>query len=373
MKNYLIISTYPEQGSQNIGDALITDATIQAIKDVKGEENSQFSILWREEDGTKAKKQIDKADAIIFACFAIRKNLASKYSFIQEVIESNKPFAILAAGTDLPVSKGAKYLYSGYSNEDIKLLKEVNRKCLFFTTRGILTQNFCEELKIDNAKFAGDIAFYNPEFNKRLFHHKNEVKKIAISDPHKYSQFEGMLEELIVLLQKRYPNSEIDILQHGKNKVLSQLALKYKINVNEIYKNKEWGLNTYDEYDLHVGFRVHGHVSALKRRIPSYLLEQDGRGADYGLTIQENVSFPAYAFQRQKLNMNVKKVFKNIAKKILGKYISNYEIFYDKAPAHFITTMIDEDKSNNFEKFIGLESSVRKYSQQNLDEIKKLP
>jgi hypothetical protein len=34
----------------------------------------------------------------------------------------------------------------------------------------------------------------------------------------------------------------------------------------------------YDESDLHVGYRLHGHLHFLSRRLPSVLLEEDGRG-----------------------------------------------------------------------------------------------
>ena len=37
-------------------------------------------------------------------------------------------------------------------------------------------------------------------------------------------------------------------------------------------------LSVYDDCDLHVGYRVHGHLYFLSRRKPSLLLEEDGRG-----------------------------------------------------------------------------------------------
>lgn len=38
------------------------------------------------------------------------------------------------------------------------------------------------------------------------------------------------------------------------------------------------GFSAYNECDLHVGFRVHAHIYNLSQRIPSVLIEEDGRG-----------------------------------------------------------------------------------------------
>lgn len=47
-KKYTIISTYPEEGSKNIGDKLIEEATKRAIRRVKGD--AEFRTAWREEN-----------------------------------------------------------------------------------------------------------------------------------------------------------------------------------------------------------------------------------------------------------------------------------------------------------------------------------
>ena len=37
----------------------------------------------------------------------------------------------------------------------------------------------------------------------------------------------------------------------------------------------------YDESDIHIGYRVHGHLRFLAARKPSVLLEEDGRGGGF--------------------------------------------------------------------------------------------
>src|SRR5690606_19574254 len=101
-KKYVIVSTYPAHGSKNIGDYLIVASTIEAIKQVKGD-NVDFHEIWREDSWYNVKEIILSSDAVIFACLAVRKDLARVYPYLAEVINSGIPFGIIAAGTRLPV------------------------------------------------------------------------------------------------------------------------------------------------------------------------------------------------------------------------------------------------------------------------------
>jgi len=97
-------------------------------------------------------------------------------------------------------------------------------------------------------------------------------------------------------LRETFPEADIVIAQHGVSQQIEAFANKEDIHLAQIYKKRHNGLDIYDDADLHVGFRVHGHVSSLTRRIYSYLLEQDGRGCDYGLSLERKMSVPNYMY-----------------------------------------------------------------------------
>ena len=46
--------------------------------------------------------------------------------------------------------------------------------------------------------------------------------------------------------------------------------------INAAYEMKK--ISFYKEFDLHIGYRVHGHLDFLSRRKPSLLINEDGRG-----------------------------------------------------------------------------------------------
>src|SRR5690606_4746413 len=41
----------------------------------------------------------------------------------------------------------------------------------------------------------------------------------------------------------------------------------------------------YDQFDLHVGHRLHGHIGFLRRRIPSVLLMEDARSRGFSASL----------------------------------------------------------------------------------------
>ena len=164
-----------------------------------------------------------------------------------------------------------------------------------------------------------------------------------------------------------FPNAEIDVLLHGINPIIEQHCSKQAIRCLKIYEDKEKGLDIYDNYDLHVGFRIHAHVSALSRRKYSYLLEQDGRGNDYGLTIERKLSVNSFV-QRAESSSKIDKLYKRLLN-IIGLELR----FVDDASVDFILSVIRTDYKNSFAKFDNLERQILSFNDLCLSALSKLP
>lgn len=360
---YTIISTYPELGSKNIGDALIEKSTVEAIRQIKGD-NSEFEVIWRQENWDTVKNKLLSSDAVIFACLAIRKNMFSTYTYINELIDSNIPIGIISAGTALNMNSNLDNLFD-FPSEDLTILKQLNDQSIFFTSRGYLSQRFCTANNLDKVVFSGDISFLDERFKNIKFENNFRIKRIAISDPHYGKSFLKSLNLLIENLKIIFPNSKIDVLLHGVNKDIEDFCQTNKIGCNKIYLDKKNGLDAYNLYDLHVGYRIHGHVSALLRRIPSYLLEQDGRGCDYGLTIDRKISVSSfYKPETNKLKTLLNKLFHLNLK--TSKTVPLH-------PVHQLISIISEDAKTGFKKFINLENQLLSFNDKVIKAITKLP
>lgn len=354
-KEVCIISTYPEKGSMNIGDALIANSVQNILFDECGDETQlSCNTVWRADEWENVKNIIERSDLIVFACLAIRNNLKGDiYPYIEEIISLNKNVLVLSAGTSLGHSS------SGYRlrcrGDDLAVLKWLNDNSLAFSTRAVLSQLFCEENYLDNATHSGDIAFYDKRFDERRFSKINKVSRIVVSDPHREKLFLPVFYKLVEELRRVFPGASIDVNLHSRNDLIKRQGEEAGLRVNEIYRNPESGLDSYDQYDLHVGFRVHGHVSMLKRRRPSYLIEQDGRGRDYGLTLNRRMSVEAVI-----QTIEEEGPAKGLIKKVLNKKTKKKVV--SLACVDEIMAMISSDYKTGFIKFSGFEDEILDYN-----------
>lgn len=286
--HYAIVSTYPAEGSRNVGDALISTATSEFLKHHDPE--AKIETIWREADREDARKAMSDCDHIVFACLAIRGNMPKVYSFIEDVVESGKPFSIVAAGTALEMSRNT-FVQKDFTEQDKGLIQAAAAKARVFSTRGVLTQRFLKRHDIHNAEYCGDVAFGT---TRRAFRKTSNVRKILVSDPHHEARFVEVFQDLVEGLQDLFPEAEIMCARHGISGQIESTCSALGVSVLPLYEGVEALRLAYEDCDLHVGFRVHGHVAALNQGKPSFLLEQDGRGADYGLSLGLRISTPCF-------------------------------------------------------------------------------
>ncbi|OOE47603.1 hypothetical protein BZG11_15455, partial [Salinivibrio kushneri] len=315
------------------------------------------------------KERVFRCDAVIFACLAIRNEMATKqYPYIKKLLSSNIPLYVISAGTAVPINVIDKAITSGLSLETKKCLQDLDKKAVVFGTRGYLSQLFMEKVGSKRSHFTGDIAFYDKKWSEQAFRVGYSIKKIVISDPHYAGKYINALEKLVDEISETFPKAELTIALHGNESIARKFAENRNISYKRIYEDKQDGLNIYDDADLHVGFRVHGHVSMLKRRKYSYLLEQDGRGCDYGLTIDRKISIPCY------------RTVSNTGIYILDKVFNSQRIspVIKKTPVDLkaidqMVALIQQDKDNDFRKFLGLEKQLESFVNLLCSDVSKLP
>lgn len=345
---YLIISTYPELGSQNIGDKLIEKSTVALLK--SQDSGAEFSTLWREETVTKARPYLDSCDVIVFACFAIRSNMRKLYPFVDAIFESKKPIMIISAGTSRVVTSD-QAISDEIQSDSLDIIRKLEKQSILFTSRARLTHVTCRSIGLTRARYTGDVAFFDRRFSGRTF--KNDyISSIIISDPHREKFYLDHTQGIISGLKQRFPNAKLAAAIHGNQSIdFTKVCIDNGLTVHEAFKEPESGLDIYDQYDLHIGYRVHGHVSALKRRKISYLLEQDGRGLDYGLSFSRKISIPAMMLQ---YNAGWKKDFLSR----LGLKKKSPKYYVPPSCIEQVLSLLDRDIEGNFSSFLGLEKEI---------------
>lgn len=273
---YLILSPFAGSGTQNSGDDLIVKSLIKLLKFFKNDiEYDIISIAKSTPDREKTFKNTDikKYKALLVPGFRVSiegsEILDTRLKYIENAIMENIP--VFCLGSSWCAYPGNEFQTGAKINPKERALLRyiINDRKSIFTVRDVLTGKFVRKNGLE-CILTGDIGLYDPVIlDPQIGINENvEVKTIGISLPHNiyhYSYVERLKEILEgngyavyrITHQKLIDKKYFDIDASGEAEAL-----------DEAYKN----------IDLHVGFRLHGHVYFLRNRRPSFLLAEDGRG-----------------------------------------------------------------------------------------------
>jgi hypothetical protein len=133
----------------------------------------------------------------------------------------------------------------------------------------------------------GDCAWYDLDSHKRAMKRVTKLRKVIVTTPHS-RELLGQSLSLIRSISERFPGVEITVSFHSK---LNSHDFKIEEEVtkqghNVIHAAGDISVfDRYQEFDLHIGHRLHGHIGFLRKRIPSVLLIEDARGRGFSYSI----------------------------------------------------------------------------------------
>ena len=178
-------------------------------------------------------------------------------------------------------------------NADSKmLLDNIHSTIENSSCRDDITASVLKNCGYNNVTMTGCPVWYDVESIGKEFDIKNSIKKIVFTtaaDPKLIKQ----TYLLIKSINKYFPDAEITmsyhrgifpdkhttyratigyLLMYGVAKLVNR-----KIKIKDVaYKLEK--LDFYDDCDFHIGYRVHAHLYFLSKRLPSMLINEDGRG-----------------------------------------------------------------------------------------------
>jgi hypothetical protein len=188
------------------------------------------------------------------------------------------------------------YTYK-FSMKTLNLFKRIISDTKFLGCRDVYSKVILNNNGLTETILTGCPAWYSLDYinnseiiNKENLKNLQSIKSICISNHAQSSNILQVLE--LINYIKNKTNANITFVFHrgiqkynsffskNKNKINNFLnILKEKhisiIDISSDYK----GMEIYDSCDIHIGYRVHAHIYSLSKRIPSILIEEDGRGA----------------------------------------------------------------------------------------------
>lgn len=276
---------------KNAGDYLITERAEALL--MYRYPSATISRYERNRNLDPSLQDLNENDAIVFAGGPgwIPNMYPEKFPLVNNLDELIPPIFVLGMGCK---TRNEKIDKISFSSESKQLIERLYRDGFRLGCRDILTYQVLEKSGLKNIVMTGCPAWYDLKYihqkNLSTVPEKNNVKKIAISDPGNVINLQ-MAANIVSLCKDSFkPNEIVFVFHRGWNKDRytsedvsnKQQKLRDWLIDNDVkvvdssYSAK--GFQEYDSCDIHVGFRVHAHIYCLSHRIPTFLIEEDGRG-----------------------------------------------------------------------------------------------
>lgn len=129
------------------------------------------------------------------------------------------------------------------------------------------------------AKYCGDLAIYDEGYIGAKFKGPSTIESLVFTIQH-HDRYDGQSFEVLRQLEKEFPRARRLVAFHSKPNKRSQKIANYAVTLGfEVVSlsGDVDNLKIYDHVDLHLGYRLHGHIAFLRRRKPSVLLVEDAR------------------------------------------------------------------------------------------------
>lgn len=294
---YTLLTTWPESGSGNVGDKLITES---AKEFVEYETNDgEFLEIFRGESIDPKIEEINDSKAIFVPGFAIREPIYPEtYRLTTELSKISVPIVPLGTGWKSYPGDFLDNTTKNYKSETVDFIKEVASELTYFSTREYYTERILNRHGITNSLMTGDCAWYDVESFGEQMHRPDSIDKLVFTTPHS-EHYRGQAIRVVNMLAEEFGDAELYCSFHSEltphEREIRSVAESRGFNIVHAANSMD-AIEFYEDCDLHIGYRVHGHIAFLRKRIPSVLINEDGRGVGF----TETFNLPRFdAFARR--------------------------------------------------------------------------
>jgi hypothetical protein len=296
---YLVLILFPLERSGNVGDILITESCMELVKNIYEENGGKriyFHMLFREDLDSNI-RLVNSSKALILPCCAIRRGVRHLYSLPKNLEDIKVP--IIPLGSSDVIFSGSKDMITDtkFNDDDLGIIRFIERKSpVGISCRDPLLVQKLKNNGIRNLVMTGDPAWYDTTMLRKPLRYNGNINRIVFTEPH-YRIYYDQAIGIMTKISKMFPYAEIYYSNHDKIDVLSD---RYQNHAKKLgFKLKDCSGDTknlefYKECDIHIGYRVHGHLPFLRFRLPSILFIEDSRGYGQSEALNHIGCLPAF-------------------------------------------------------------------------------
>lgn len=324
---------------KNIGDFLITDRAKKLIEEFVDKDTV---ILDRTKDLSPHLDTINQARCVVLCggpAYApdIYRGI---YPLVDDLTKIKVPIIPFGLGwCGRPFKKPMDFTFNA---EAARFLRQVHDTIESSSCRDVITKSILQNNGLDNVTMTGCPVWYDlPSIGKPI--RKRQFEKIVFTTPASI-KFIGQNTRLLKLTRKTFPKAKIIMTFHRGIWPDKHTSLKSSIGYlimctlgkllvsNLEIRDVSYDLEKiafYQDCDFHIGYRVHAHLYFLSKRLPSILINEDGRGEGMVTSLGMDV-----------LNLHDPELMEKV-KSLLNKYkegdLSDFDLVAETLDKTFLT------------------------------------
>ncbi len=277
----LILTTFPAHKSKNVGDSMIANSAHKMI--IKRNLIFQSFTLFREE---KLDKYEDGSiSKIIAPGFSICNNTYPELFALYSDIKRLPAFYPIGCSFQHITPAMSSFETYTYDKETLDLFKLITDRTGPLPCRDQLIVNLLHRHNIP-AVYSGDLVLFDDKKVNTKFIPPRNINSIVFTIQH-HTRYKEQSYQLLEMINDLFPISKKYVSFHSKPGTVSQEIANYAVSLGyaelHLYGDSV-NLDKYDDIDLHIGYRLHGHISFLRRRKPSVLMVEDARAYGFAKT-----------------------------------------------------------------------------------------
>lgn len=388
--SYVLLS----RAKKNIGDFLILDRAKKLLQRYRPEKELITLNGW--EPLGEHLDEVNGSDAMVFCGGPnVSKTFyPDVYPLTDNIDEIKAPMYLLGGGwNEIPGTKMQKDTYKFTSQS-----KKVLERCAAISCRDDQT---VEVLRNNGLKgvMTGCPVWYNLEHIDEKFEAPKEIRKVVFTTPQFHTMprlYDRQCIEVMDILAEMFGGAKIYCSFHRGLKVDEFTEEEEEPRLLAVKDAAtEWGfeiidasydlskIDFYEGCDLHVGYRLHGHIDFLSMRKPSFLLNIDARGKGFGDTIgisgvqawsKGPLAEATYTLGNWigKYNL-LNKWTRVVSERSYLRWSQGLWLSGNEDAVRNLKEILGDEVTSGFHSYIGLEGTFLKYFEVMKDFIARLP
>jgi hypothetical protein len=290
---HLVMTTFPQHRSANVGDALIASSFLELVRYLGLVD--EVELRFRRETLDDDVLQAYGSQPIFLPGMSISNDLYPKLYALHSEFE-RIPAGLIPFGCTWqhPIGLPEHFERCILDGPTPRLLQHIASHTGPIAVRDHMAEWVLRQNNIPSIT-VGDCAWYHLPSRGEPMRRVTEVKRIAVTTPH-HVPLAMQSMDVLKLVREIFPAAEIILSVHSRPTahVHKIMAFASEMGVQVLQAAGDIAIfDRYEGFDLHVGHRLHGHIGFLRRRIPSVLLLEDARSRGFSSSIPVGC-FPAF-------------------------------------------------------------------------------